>query len=454
MQTKKSKYEFIDYVFWILLILFSNPGGIFTALGEDTSQKGNIDIRDFLFVLMFGCFLLILHKDKIKHKTYKKIIKYLIIFGLYYLIVFGMFVPIIKENSGYSTFKFLKKSRKTIYSLLTFIIVYRFYLRSHIIFFKTLVLSSVVVLTLFFITFITGVEILPISTANRGFVDVDRVFIASEGFMMLLIPMGAALIVFKSKIEWKKLMLLAFSLMFMNYFLSITRRDIIGTFIYFFLASMLYNYFKNKPLIPIKKILSVSLYIIIFGFFVSLSFPKYLEAGTAGIEEAASLIKGEENHLGKKDVRLGLGKEFMQELIINNIWFGTGYDNRWRGSGDKEGYETSDYPFLSAIAMTGIFGLLVFLPIYIIIVRAVIFDIKFIKKHKIDFQSFEFFLFIAFILYIIYDLIQYMNWFKPVSLSRGVRWYLFLSLYIGSREIFYKSYLENKNKAVKKIQTT
>jgi len=452
--SKQSKYELVDYAFWFLLILFSNPGGIFQAFGEDTSKSGSIDMRDFILALLFGCFMLISYKSKVQSKTYKKIVKHLIIFLLYYFVVYGYLIPIINDNPGYVTFSFLKKSRKTVYSILIFIMVYRFYIRSYVIFFKSLIISSIIILSLFFITFISGVEILPISTHNRGFVDVDRVFIASEGIMALLIPMGAAAIVFKSKTEWKTLTILAFFMMFMNYVLSITRRDIIGTFIFFILASILYNYFTNKPLIPIKKILSISFYIVLFGFFISLSFPKYLDAGYKGLEESISIVKEGETSSGKEDVRLGLGKEFMQNLIINNIWFGTGFDNRWRGTGDREGFEPSDYPFLSAIAMMGVFGILVFLPIYVIIFKAIVFDVKFLKKYKVDYQSFEFFFFILFILYIIYDLMQYMNWFKPVSLSRSFKWYAYLAWYIASREIFYHHYLEkSERRKINSIKT-
>lgn len=452
--SKHSKNELVDYAFWFLLILFSNPGGIFQAFGEDRGKSGTIDSFDFIIALLFGCFLLVSYKSKINSKTYKKVVRHLIIFLLYYLIIYGYIIPIINDNPGYSTFSFLKKSRKTVYSILIFIMVYRFYIRSYIIFFKTLIISSIIVLALFFITFITGVEILPISTHSRGFVDVDRVFIANEGIMKLLIPLGVAAIVFKSKIQWRVLAILAFFMMFMNYFISITRRDIIGTFIFFFLASMLYNYFKNKPVIPIKKIFSVSFYIVLFVFFISVSFPKYLDAGYKGLEESISIIKEGETTSGKEDVRLGLGKDFMQNLIINNVWFGTGYDNRWRGSGDKEGFETSDYPFLSAIAMMGVFGILVFLPIYIIIFKAVVFDIKFLKKYKINYQSLEFCLFILFIMFFIYDLLQYMNWFRPVSLSRSFHWYAYLAWYIASREIFYSYYLENiKRKKINRIKT-
>lgn len=444
MKPGKSKYEFIDYLFWFFFILFTNPGGIFAALGEDTSSTGTVDSFDFIFFLLLGCYISISYKSRIKTRTYKKLTFYLIIFGLYYLIIFGFFIPTFKETPGYSTFQFIKKSRKTIYSLLIFAMVYRFYLRSSVLFFKTLIISSIIVLSLFLITVLTGIKILPVSTASRGFVKVDRMFIAEEGLMILLILMGSILIVFKNNLKWKKLIILSYFMMFVNFVLSITRRDIIGTFIYLIIAMIIHNYIKNMALIPIKKMLTASIYLIIFGFFVSFSFPKYWEASTAGMLEAVSIVSTGETEAGKEDVRLGFGKDFMQNLILENPLVGTGFDNRWRGRGDKLGFETRDYPFLSAIAMTGVLGILIFLPIYILLFEALLIDIKFLRKNRIDVKSYEFFILIIFIIYFIFDLVQYMNWFLPVSLSRNYKWYTMLAMYFASRQIFYSN-IRGKN---------
>lgn len=446
MKVKKPKYELIDYFFWFLFILFTNPGGIFQAFGEDTSSTGSIDSFDYLFSLLLGCFIVISHKSRIGGEKYKKIIKYLIIFGLYYLIVFGFFIPTFRETPGYNSLQFLKKSRKTIYSLIMFAMVYRFYLRSSILFFKTLILSSIIILALFFITVVTGFEILPVSSFSRGFVKVDRMFIANEGLMILLILMGSVLIVFKSSLKWRKLILLSYFMMFINFILSITRRDIIGTFIYLIIAMILHNYILKKSLIPIKKLFISSFYLIIFGVFVAFSFPKYWEAGVAGMEEVVHVVTVGEKSTGQEEVRFGLGKDFMQNLIISNPWFGTGFDNRWRGTGDREGFETSDYPFLSAIAMTGIVGLLIFLPIYFILVKALMYDVKYLRVHRVDISSYESFILILFVVYFIYDLLQYMNWFSPVSLSRHFKWYVMLAMYFASRQIFYSKIEESKQK--------
>ena len=450
MDNLKNKYPVIDYLFWITFFLFTNPGGILEALGEDTSKAGTIDARDFLFLVIFGLFFIITYVTTIRDINYNKATGYLAVFGIYYFFVFGFIIPELKETPGYSLFLFIKKSRKTLYSLLMFAIVYRFFIRSYIVFFRIYLLSSFVILTLFIVGFITGFEILPVERFNRGFVNIDRIFMVSEGFLPLLIPMGAAAIVFKSDFRWRNVVLINFALMFIVYLLSITRRDIIGTVIYFFIGMILFNYFQHKPIIPIKKIISVGFLFILFGFFISFAFPKYADAGVKGVKEAVHIVQYGETSTGKADVRLGLGKEFMQNLIIDNLYFGTGFDNRWRGTGDKQGYETSDYPFLSAIAMTGIVGILIFLPIYILLVRNILYDIRFIRNNKVDFRSFHFFIFVYLIIYFIYDLLQYMNWFLPVSLSRSIKWYSFFAMYLATRYIFYANW---KNKEEKLIST-
>ena len=437
----KKKYKNIDYIFWILFTIYANPGGILQALGLMSGEGGSIGIKDFIFFLMLSCFLIVNLNQKINNVEYNKIIKYFIIFGLYYFIVFGYFTPILKSSSDYNFFTFLKKSRHTVYSFMFFIMVYSFYLRSSVLFFRTLFLSSILILILFIATIVTGIEILPLDTLNRNFTKTKRIFLKSYGYMPLLIPIGVIVIIFfKRNFKWKTIILAAFGLMFLSWLLSITRRHIIGTFIYLFIALVLFNYFQRKALISLKKVAPVLMYVVVIGFVISLSFPKYLEASSKAIEESMKVVESGKSSSGNQDARLGFGGEFMQSLIINNKFFGTGFDNRWRTKeGDEQGYEAADYPFLAAIAMTGIFGLLSFLPIYILLVKCLASDIKYLRNHHVNYYSLEFFSLIVFILYYIYELMQYINWFSSVSLSSRSSWYVYLAMYFASRQLFYNA---------------
>lgn len=438
--------KLVDYIFWIVFIIFTNPGNILTAIFKEDSGDGGINITDFLFAILFVCYLLVLYKKDFGYdRTYNKILKFILIFTVYHFLVFNYFVPVFKETA-YSSVKFiLIKSRHEAYSIVLFFMTYRFFVRSYKIFFELFLYSSIIILVLFLVTVVTGIDILPIAKASRGFIKIDRIFLDEYGLMPLLIPIGAVIIAFKINIKWRKVIFIAFSLMFLTLLLSLTRREIFGTFIYLFIALILNNYFLNKTLIPFNRVFSVGFYSLIIGFFIYLSFPKYIGAGIKAIEETFYVIEYGETTSGRKDTRLGLGKEFMQNLIKENFIWGTGFDNRWRRSfGDKEGYEASDYPFLSAIAMKGILGILIFLPIYLILIKTLHFDIKFIKKYQVNFNTIEFLILVIFIVYFIFDLMQYMNWFKPVSRTKDYVWYMYLGMFLASRQLFYFKHYSKK----------
>ena len=67
--------ELVDYIFWIVFILFNNPGGILKAFGEN-SGDGGINVTDILYVLLLVSFLLIFKFQLIKYdksiKCYQK----------------------------------------------------------------------------------------------------------------------------------------------------------------------------------------------------------------------------------------------------------------------------------------------------------------------------------------------------------------------------------------------
>ena len=242
-------------------------------------------------------------------------------------------------------------------------------------------------------------------------------------------------------------MVIGFSLMFLVWLFSIFRRHIIGTVIYLIITLFLYNYLQRKSFISLKKLVSISIYSIVLIFLLQLTFPEYIKSTTDAMYETFHVIKYGKTSLGKEDVRLGAGKEFLQSLINENYIFGTGFDMRWRTLvGNKAGYEASDYPFLGAIAMYGVFGLLIFLPVYIVLIKALLYDIKYLRNHSYSIYSFEAFMLVLFIVYFIFDLLQYINWFLPLSVIMDPRWYIFLAIYLASRRLYY-----DKEKLIKPL---
>lgn len=452
LKSSQTHTKLVDYVFWITLIVFTNPGAILSAFGEDSSD-GGINITDLLIVILFACYVLLPRKTNfVDDKRYSKAIKYLIIFLAYYLVVFGFFVPVLKDNPSYTPLATFIKIRHGIINIVLVFVVYEFFLRSSAIFIKYFLYSSILVIVLFLFSALMGVELLPVRIMNRSFVETERLLMENYGLMPLLIPMGAVVFIFKFDIKYKKIILISFVLMFITWLLSLIRRNIFGTFLYFILALMINNFIQHKSIFSLKKFIKITIYSVVLIFFIQLTFPKYLEAGIIAGQETINVIKYGKTTSGRKDARLGLGKDFMQELIKENFIFGTGFDNRWRTSeGDKAGYEASDYPLLSAIAMSGIVGLLFFLPIYIVLLKTLIYDIKYLRQTKLNLQSFESYFFILFIVYYIFDFIQYMNWFLPLSLfshSGHKSWYIFLAMYFASRKIFYSKEKPKKSNLI------
>ncbi len=436
---KGNKRTFFDYVFWITFIVFTNPGGILNALGEDLEGGGTIKYTDFLFVILVGCFIM---KFKIVGKesdmTFNKIKKYILIFFAFFLVTYGFFTPIFRDSSEYTIVFFIIKNRMAFMNIALFIMVYKFYLRSYQVFYKIFIYSSVIIIPLFIVSIVTSIEILPVLDIRRAFTTLPRKFMVSYGLMDYLIPMGAVMLIFKFKIKYRKLIIAGFILLFLSYVLSITRRFIFGSFIIFFLGLVFNSFVLQKPLFSFKGVLKAIIFSTVVFYGIYLSFPKYIEAGVQAYEETVHVFKYGKTSTGQKDERLGFNRVFIVNLIKKYPYFGTGFDNRWRtGEGDKQGYEAADYPLMAAIAMTGMFGLLFFLPVYIVLVRALIYDIKFLRKHKYKPASFEQFVLISFILFFIFDLLKYMDWFYVLSKSSDNVWYFALTLYLASRHVFY-----------------
>lgn len=435
------KKNIVDYIFWFTLILFTNPGGSLGAMGLESSG-GGIHFTDILFFILLICWSTIHRNDVIfTDKNLAILVKCLFIFLLYYLFVFGFFIPLFKNSSGYSVLTTLIKIRHGIYNFFLVLMVYQFYLRSHLLFYKVFLSTSIVVLGLFLFSFVTGIEILPMESIARGFVDTDRVVMQGRALMPILIPMGIVVLVFNFKIPFKKMILIGAFLMYLYWILSIVRREIFGAIILFFLVSISRNYLMKRPLIPFKKIGTSLIYVSLIIFFLKFAFPQYLNAVIVSAEETYHVFMYGETTAGRQDTRLGFGKDFMQNTISDHYLVGTGFDNRWRtGEGDQQGFEAADYPFLAAIAMTGVLGLLFFLPVYLILIKVLSYDIRYLRASKMDLSNFDLYILLVFISVYIFEFLQYMNWFLPLSLftqSQHKRWYIFLAIYFAARKIYY-----------------
>jgi hypothetical protein len=431
----------INYLFWVLLILFFNPGGIFEAFNI-WYILGRFKMSDLLFIFMTICYVVIPKSHNNFDADFIKVRNYLLVFLIYYFIVFVYLVPFYSGNKDYSLIIALTKSRWALYSIFLFIYIYEFFKISYDVFIKIFVYSSALILVLFLSQIIIKINILPIEQLNRGFFNIIRMYngYISDGLMLLLIPMGITIYVFKLKVKYKNMILIGFILMCTYYFVSSTRRDIISILIYFLLATLFNTFIEGSYKVFFNKMLKSALAIIFITIGIYFIFPKYVEAARIGIVESINIIEyGKEIRTGYKDERLGL-RPFIVLQFIKHPYFGTGFDNRWRSrEGDKLGFEASDYPFLAALAMFGVLGIMVFLPVYILLLKFLKNDLKYLRNKKNQNEYLLFLLLLTFILYFIYNLLQYWNYFLPVSNAGDYIWYSSLAFYLGARYKFYFS---------------
>ncbi len=429
----------VDYIFWFVLILFTNPGGIQDALNISKLSSG-INLNDFLFVILTSCFLFVILKKQAGNPFFTKIGISIVIFVIYYFIVFGYYTPLLNDPTVDVKFNFIKL-RFAFYSFALFFFVFTFWQRSWQVFVKLFVYSSVIILLLFLQSFFTGHEILPTEIVDRGFITIDRNLLLSYGLMPLLTQIGAALIIFNLKTKYKIMLILGFIMINIAWLVSLTRRHILELFITLLIAVLIFNYIKSTDWgFKIKIILRSILGLTGLLFVTYLIIPNYFYAGIDAIENTIYVIQYGEKITGGVEERLTLFSRYkMVEEFEKSPLLGTGFDNIWRTKeGDQLGYEASDYPFQSALAMAGILGCLMFLPVYLILIKSLYTDIKFLKENKIVLCTLHDLFLLSFIVYFLFTIIQYMNWFFPVSNAGKPMFFIILGFYFAERNLFYQ----------------
>lgn len=444
----------IDYIFWISLILFTNPGGIQQALGVYDIYGSQVNLNDLLFPLMLLCFLFADKKNIYILKSTKKISVALIIFMIYYVAVYTLLIPGYKYIDTNMIFNMIK-ARLAIYNISLFFFSLVFWKRSWNIFLKIYLASSIIVLSIMFIQMaIPVIKILPLEFVNRGFISIDRQYLISYGIMPFITVIAAIAIVFKFKTNYNVQIILGLILMSIAWILSITRRHILGTIFYFTIALFMNGVIsKNMLFKTAPRILRIVFSFLIIIILLLMIFPDYLEAAYFAIEDTIHLLRYGENTAGVQDERLNIfGRYTIIKEFENNPYFGTGYRHYWHTMiGDQAGFEASDYPFQSALAMFGIIGCLFFLPLYLMLINIIYKDLKNNINIRVNRHYTLQYLVLIFILYFIYEIIQYVNWFSPASLAIQTYFYLFLGMYCGARELWYLDlrsnvFLTQKNK--------
>ena len=428
------QYNYIDILFWLSIIFYLNPGGFVSSfISLRIAQPILLVIIWFLFLFVSRSFI----KINLVNKSVVMISFVCFVFFLYYSIVF-LFI-----NDFYTSMNIVEKLLKTrlVYTswLLFLPVCYFTVYRSNRIFLNLFCIISLVVFFLLMEEIYFNLGLMQVNSINRGFFNVDRHLLVGYGLleMGLYLPFSIYILP-RINFKEKRFYTICSLLIFLIYFLSLTRRYFIFIILSFFISSFLSRYLFKKSIISKFSFISISVVSITLSYFL------FSEHFNAMLQSINTLFFG----YGTTHRRLSLYEHAPTlDMIKNNLWFGSGYINEWYTNNtffeqrvDTDfGLSGSDYVFLSTIGMFGIVGIVTFLPLYYILISNLISGVKFVKKYfklilrRIDYNIYPLILFITTIIFFSKHIISYPNWFSFIGPTSQVpKYYILLGLFIGS----------------------
>ena len=388
-----------DLWFWIFLNLYFDPGGyVYGFLGG--TLVGPLSIADVFICGMVICLIFANINWKIifEDTLFRQFLFSLLIFSAYFFIVYGGIVPYFHNDFNYSTF--LIKNRLFAYGFVILPAAYVFSLKSLHYFYTATLSVGVICLTLYLISLLTGVGLIPIEEMARNSGDeMTRVFINNYGIFYLLFPISLTTYLLSKRInlnlKYKNWLYYSGIVMIITMLLTLTRRvqlDIIITIVTItFLISYL---FRTGKLSEMFKVLIPSLVVVLV---LSFTFPKYIGYISTIGEDTYLLITTGKDSSGEGDDRVSGGgeMEITKKYISENLFFGTGYTYLHWG----RGYATSvrgdrfaiaadaagEVPIYYLLFGFGIAGAILMFPLYFFMVKVFFNLLKLLRLNLINF---------------------------------------------------------------------
>lgn len=439
--------KLIDYLFWIIIVLYLDPGGHIQEV---------VSIRIFKTLVIPFTWILFLFGSNLKgfqligqDRVMKQIC---ILLVLWYVIYYaGIFVYI---RDGYTEISLVGRLIKTRINFLAWTMIVPVYYfivyRGISVFIKVFTFTTIYVGVAMMISVIFGLELVNFISSSRGYVETDRFLLRGFGIleMGLYLIVGLTIIP-KQYFNSGRLWLIAASIStYFIYISSLTRRYMVYIVLSWLIGHFIAKYVFQRGFFNMK-IIVVTLLITI-GSFIVLS-----EYTTAIVESFETFTLDQSKSYGTTAVRLSLFEyEPILEKINENPLLGTGYINEWYSNTEEKieiryGLEGSDFVFLASIGMFGFLGLILFLPFYFKIGRMIFNhfklirnNLKYLEKKPEGFGPYLL-IFFTTAVFFIRHLFTYPNWFSFIG-PNGVfeKYYILMGLLLGSA---YKIYLMLKD---------
>lgn len=435
-----------DYLFWILIVFYLDPGGLIYYFLNDRI----LGIPPETFIGLSIYLLLFISKgmEIFNNRFIRNYLTFSIIWLFYYWIIHGWWI----SDYYNSPIKMIINGQRIFWSFAILIPIVFYSQRSVKPFVIILSIVNVIILMMFVSSAVFSFKLLPIMVGGegtRGFTDLARFQMYGLGLIYFGIPLAVSMIYYKGIKNIGVLILLSAILVFFHHVLLILRRELLGILIYIFINTLIFNYLKHKNLLQgIVKLINVRSLFILFLFFISLwlVIPTHVESTFLAVYDAIHVIIFGDNLLGIQETRIGLtGTKDIIQAIQSNPFFGTGFHPDWySGHRSVNEFKGSDYVFLSAIGMYGIVGLVLFIKFYIFAIRYINRLLKLIRYYFYPYQNFRLQFSYAVVISIassseiIRNIIEYPNWFLPIGASNASpTLFIYLGLLIGCYNYLY-----------------
>ncbi len=353
-----------DYAFWIIILLLFDPTGHFSVyLGKDS--LGGFYYRDFLFAMAFLPLLSsgVGVKAAFSYRPFLILLGVQLLFLLYHLFIYGYWQT--GNGWGYLLRYVVVRERMTVFGFLLIIPVFVMARRNLSFFLDLLVLSTVVIYILYFVTILTGMDLIPVWQAERyKGSGILRYSMMSTGLTDMLVPVAFFVLARKVPYGFKNMLFAGVAMVIMASLLSLTKSTYLNLAGLITASLFLYYLFYRASIPGLFGILAGPALAVLLLMFVV--FPEYPGLAFRQVQDLWFFITGDAYTSGMVEGRLVNQWPAHLALINERPLFGTGavFSDFFSMRFHPSDYEVTDLPITGHLAMYGFVGLAVYSLFY------------------------------------------------------------------------------------------
>lgn len=392
-------YNKPDILFWISLCFYFDPGGILLSFFE--RNLFGLNPPDIFFVIIlyaalskFGTLVprISLYKE---FRTFFR--SFLGFFFISFILIYGFISPYI--HGYFNPVYFLIKNRTAFYAVFLLYLTFQFLISdTKNLYLKIIIWPSMVILPLFFLSVVSGFQIIPVYTMDR-YTDsgMMRIGMSSYGLMYFTIPLFTTLIFLgwvknSSNSISKNQIYFTGILMSLVLLVTLTRRDIISLITGFFFSWVIVNWQRNK-ILKISHLFKIFIPFVLVLIMLVVLFPQYIGWLDFLFKDTTSLLVTGHDTFGNTDYRLegGGGLIEAKSYILDNPLFGMGYYPysfqdvvAFAGAGNRVATamnDSAEVPIYGTFLRMGLIGVLLILRLYYYQISFALKNIKLFRKH-------------------------------------------------------------------------